>query len=1604
MMSDFINDLYDFNEDLSIWTRQNFQGIRYSDGDEVERRIASIIKDTTDLSVLSDELRPHCTDWPTTYHLSATRANILRPFEQDLQGDILEIGAGCGAITRYLGECGGQVLALEGTPRRASIARARTFDLDNVTVVSDKFDDFKCNNKFDVVTLIGVLEYANLFTDGENPATSMLERVKSFLKPNGKLYIAIENQLGLKYFASAQEDHVGIPMYGVEARYRKDQPQTYGRKHLHQLIKDAGFSSIEFLAPFPDYKLPASIVTEKGFLSDDFDSAAFACQSVRKDPQLPKIMAFSPEMVWPSIVGNGLSIDLSNSFLIVAAPKENEKLFISNTLAWHFTTERRKELCKLTEFKRNVKGEIDVCYKRLHQITTNPIVDNLINNYLPKKDQYRFGEILSNDLIRIISCDGWKVEEVSYFLSIWLNYLSQSVRKKSKALDLPKQKTLYPGEFFDYIPQNIIRANDGALHVIDKEWILNDKIEIDFLLFRVLWSVINSASKFGKPENLEIKTYYYFIYHCMRALGWIISDQNIKECIELEYRIQSAVAGRPIDSSGVMDWLMSTSLPVENLSQAVEARDSQIISLSQAVGDRETQIASLSQAVGDRDSQIVSLSQVVGDHETQIANVSQAVGDRDSQIVSLCQVVGDHETQIASLIQAVGDRESQIVSLSQVVGDHEKQIDNLSQAVGDRDSQIASLSQVVGDRETQIASLSQAVGDRDGQIVSLSQVVGDRETQIASLSKAVGDRDSQIARLSQVVADRETQIASLSQAVGDRDSQIVSLSKVMGDRETQIVSLYQAVGDRETQIARLSQVVADREIQIDSLSQAVGDRDSQIVSMSQVVGDRETQIVSLYQAVGDRETQIASLSQAVVDRNSQIASLNDGRDKALSITNQMLYSKSWRFTRPLRFVARLARYGLTNEDLQVLRMRYHRLPLPTTAKRLVGFIYHKLVGKVAGAMRLRVMSSSQLKSDLIEPSAKADGLPDYIVWGVIDWHFRHQRPQQIAVALAATGRRIFYITPNFTDDERAGFELEELDEAGLMYQIKLFVKSAPVIYSAAPSVETIVQLRESIGEMLLWANSAQTISLVDHPFWYDVASVLPNSRMIYDCMDHHEGFGNNAESLVKLEKTLLSSADLTITTSKWLDDAVAPHAMRRALIRNAGDYSYFSTKPLNVYRDPQDRQIIGYYGAIAEWFDLDLIEAVAKQHPECCVLLIGADTVNARARLNKLSNVTFTGEVPYRQLTYYLYGFDVCLLPFKVIPLTLATNPVKVYEYLSAGKPVVAIDLPEMLQFKGLVYAATDKDAFLAAVNTVLSQPEPDALVQRRKIFAQGQTWQHRAEDLVQQAESAAFDPQVSVVVITYNNLEFTRACLASLDEYSQYENIEIIVVDNASSDGSPEFLSEWVAGKNNRKLILNEENRGFAAANNQGLEIATGDYLVLLNNDTYVTPGWIRTLVRHLERDKKIGLIGPVTNNIGNEARIDIAYSNMEEMLQKSADYTHRHLGQIFTLKTAAFFCVMMPRTTYSLVGKLDEVFGRGFFEDDDYCRRIEQHGLSIICAEDIFVHHHLSASFNKIKSQDRQKLFEDNKATYEAKWGKWVPHSYKKTSPAKAPSPFET
>ena len=261
--------------------------------------------------------------------------------------------------------------------------------------------------------------------------------------------------------------------------------------------------------------------------------------------------------------------------------------------------------------------------------------------------------------------------------------------------------------------------------------------------------------------------------------------------------------------------------------------------------------------------------------------------------------------------------------------------------------------------------------------------------------------------------------------------------------------------------------------------------------------------------------------------------------------------------------------------------------------------------------------------------------------------------------------------------------------------------------------------------MLEWTGSREIVSIVQHPYWADIAQTVPDSRLIYDCIDNHGGFDNTSEAIDVLERTLLAKSDAVVATSQWLYDLAVQHNANVRLIRNATEFEHFSVRPGKVFADPQGRCVIGYIGAIASWMDIDLLQQIASAFPQCLLLLVGADESGARRRLADRDNVMLTGELPYGELPQYLHSMDVCLLPFKVVPLTLATNPVKVYEYLAAGKPVVAVALPELEQFANLVATASTHCEFIQLVKQTLANPDLGSQAIRQE-FAARNTWRDR--------------------------------------------------------------------------------------------------------------------------------------------------------------------------------------------------------------------------------------------------------------------------------------
>ena len=270
-------------------------------------------------------------------------------------------------------------------------------------------------------------------------------------------------------------------------------------------------------------------------------------------------------------------------------------------------------------------------------------------------------------------------------------------------------------------------------------------------------------------------------------------------------------------------------------------------------------------------------------------------------------------------------------------------------------------------------------------------------------------------------------------------------------------------------------------------------------------------------------------------------------------------------------------------------------------------------------------------------------------------------------------------------------------------------------------------------------------------------------------------------------------------------------------------------------------------------------------------------------------------------------------------------------------------------------------------IATVLASPIPD----RASVVADGGA------------------PSVSIVTLTRNGLAVTKLCLTTLIANTDYPDYEVIVVDNGSTDGTRDYLRDLAQVHPHIKPMLYEENLGFAAGNNQALAVASGDTIVLLNNDTIVPPGWLRGMVRHLD-DPAIGLVGPTSNRCGNEAEIETRYRTYGGLLS-FADTHQRHSNREFTdIRTAIMYCVGMRRDVLEQVGRLDERFEIGMFEDDDYAMRVREAGYRVGYASDLFVHHFGQASIGQLaESGEYGPLFHANRQRFEEKWQTtWTSH----------------
>jgi glycosyltransferase involved in cell wall biosynthesis len=257
------------------------------------------------------------------------------------------------------------------------------------------------------------------------------------------------------------------------------------------------------------------------------------------------------------------------------------------------------------------------------------------------------------------------------------------------------------------------------------------------------------------------------------------------------------------------------------------------------------------------------------------------------------------------------------------------------------------------------------------------------------------------------------------------------------------------------------------------------------------------------------------------------------------------------------------------------------------------------------------------------------------------------------------------------------------------------------------------------------------INWVFNPAAAVVAGALDEELLIYHCVDEYTAFtGVSARALGELEEQLLRQADMVIVSADRLYQSKSRLNPRTLLVRHGVDYSHFrraldaaTVVPEDIARLP--RPILGFFGLIADWIDLELLTRVAERYPHASVVLLGKVTTDVSS-LACFPNIHLLGQKPYSLLPSYCRGFDVALMPFRLNELTLNANPLKVREYLAAGLPVVSTAIPEVEILK-VCRIGRDHEGFLREIDEALSEPGPSAM---RSETVRGESWEARLNDI----------------------------------------------------------------------------------------------------------------------------------------------------------------------------------------------------------------------------------------------------------------------------------
>lgn len=512
----------------------------YSDGDIEEVLLKAVVSGS------EENLLRTSNNWPVLYHLSDIRENVVEWVQFSENDEVLEIGSGCGAITGLLSRKAGKVTCVELSETRSLINANRHKNSNNIEIKIGNFQDVEPDlGQYDYITLIGVLEYAMLYIQGDNSYVELLKIAKKHLKDDGKLIVAIENKMGLKYLNGACEDHTGKMYSGVNDYIEDDGIRTFSSNELGEILEEAGFENYRFYCATPDYKLPDIISAY------DFDLKPGSVRTYRKVYSKARFYNFLEDVVSDQLCRDKMFSYMANSYVVITGDESSDVLLAK------YCRERRKQYRIATNIVGTASGNKVVKYSLTKEAEAH------ILSLKKKEDMYRSeipavncvkGSIVDKKYVSDY-VDGVALDEILYkyrndvdrFVAVSREYADEYLTPKngthSFAMSDEFRKVF--GDVacedemctqvsnVDALFSNIKIDDNGKAWMFDFEWVFNFDIPYKYAIWRSYRDVYYKYLAYLKDKISE--------YDFCKSYGF--SDKELKRYQMMEKHFIEYVFG-----------------------------------------------------------------------------------------------------------------------------------------------------------------------------------------------------------------------------------------------------------------------------------------------------------------------------------------------------------------------------------------------------------------------------------------------------------------------------------------------------------------------------------------------------------------------------------------------------------------------------------------------------------------------------------------------------------------------------------------------------------------------------------------------------------------------------------------------------------------------------------------------------------------------------------------------------------------------------------------------------------------------------------------------------------------------------------------------------